>query len=71
MFNDLAVLVAAQGEIIDRIEVNVGNTHSYTESAVRDLQKSNSYGHANRKKMCCIVCACELPRYIMIVVSDA
>lgn len=55
MFNDLAVLVAAQGEIIDRIEVNVGNTHSYTESAVRDLQKSNSYGHANRKKMCCIV----------------
>ena len=55
MFNDLALLVAAQGEIIDRIEVQVSNTTSYTESAVRDLQKSNAYGHANRKKMCCIL----------------
>ena len=55
MFNDLALLVAAQGEIIDRIEVNVGNTNSYTQSAVKDLQKGNSYGRANRKKMCCIV----------------
>ena len=49
------MLVSAQGEIIDRIEVNVGNTNSYTQSAVSDLQKSNSYGSANRKKMCCIV----------------
>ena len=48
MFNDLALLVSAQGEVVDRIEKNVSNTSSYTQSAVRDLQKSNAYGRNNR-----------------------
>ena len=34
--------------MVDRIEKNVSNTSSYTQSAVRDLQKSNAYGRNNR-----------------------
>lgn len=62
MFNDLALLVSAQGEIIDRIEVNVSNTNSYTANAVENLAKSNAYGRSNRRKMCIIIwllaCVC-------------
>ena len=48
MFNDLALLVSNQGEILDRIEENVSNTVNFTHSAVENLQKSNAYARSNR-----------------------
>eukprot|EP01051_Picozoa_sp_SAG22_P027988 SAG22_NODE_9652_length_577_cov_0.740586_1_plen_104_part_10 len=55
MFNDLAVLVSQQGEILDHIEVNVANTKSYTARGLREMQKTNVLQAENRKKTCCLL----------------
>jgi len=55
LFVDLAILVEAQGEILDQIEANVGSAVDYTQKAFEELVKANKYGKRTRKKMCCIV----------------
>lgn len=55
LFLDLAILVEAQGELIDQIEYNVSQAASYTKEAAKQLADANKYQKRSRKKMCCII----------------
>jgi len=54
MFLDMAILVEAQGELIDQIEFNVSQAQAYTKSGVENLRGANKLQKKSRKKMCCI-----------------
>jgi len=55
LFLDMAILVEAQGELIDQIEYNVSQSVAYTRQAVKELQGANKFQKKSRKKLCCIV----------------
>jgi len=55
LFLDLAVMVEAQGELIDAIEDNVNITVVNTGVAVENLKAANKYQKKSRKKMCCLI----------------
>ena len=46
---DMAVLVAAQGEMIDSIAVHVQDAVSDTEAGVKSLQQATTYQKKARK----------------------
>lgn len=50
LFSDLALLVDAQGELLDQIEHSVGQAKDYTQAAVKDLHKANEYAKSSRKE---------------------
>lgn len=54
LFLDMAVLVEAQGEMLDQIEHSVQQSAAYVETGVENLRKANDYAKRARKKMCCI-----------------
>mmetsp|Transcript_610 Transcript_610/g.879 ORF Transcript_610/g.879 Transcript_610/m.879 type:complete len:293 (+) Transcript_610:27-905(+) len=66
LFVDMAVLVEAQGELVNQIEKNVGDAVVYTEKGVQQLKKANEYQRSSRKKMCCLMIC--LMIIIMVVV---
>jgi len=55
LFLDMAILVEAQGELIDQIEFNVSQSVAYTKEAVKQLHSANTYQKKSRKKMCCLI----------------
>ncbi|TPX44452.1 hypothetical protein SeLEV6574_g04493 [Synchytrium endobioticum] len=55
LFADMAVLVAAQGEQIDQIEIHVGNAVETTEKGVQALHKAVKDQKKSRRKMCIIM----------------
>lgn len=54
MFEEMAVLVDAQGEMLDAIEVHVNNTKGYTAKAEQELIKTRKLMLQGRKWMCCL-----------------
>ena len=57
MFVDIATLVEAQGEMINRIDVHVGNAVDYTDRAMNDTKKALEYAQkARRKKIMMLLC---------------
>jgi len=54
MFEEMAVLVDAQGEMLDAIEVHVNNTKGYTAQAEKELIKTRKAQLQGRKWMCCL-----------------
>lgn len=55
LFQDMAILVETQSEIIDQIEYNVSITNDCIIKGNEQLRKANNYQKSARKKMCCIV----------------
>ena len=55
LFMDMAVLVSAQGEIIDQIAVHIDNAANDTEQGVQSLVKATELQKKARKKMCMII----------------
>jgi len=55
LFLDMAILVEAQGELIDQIESNVAQSVAYTKEGVDQLRKANKLQKKSRKKMYCII----------------
>lgn len=55
LFQDMALMVEAQGELLDNIEEMVSKSTEYTESGVKELVKAKDLQKSARKKMCCIV----------------
>jgi t-SNARE complex subunit (syntaxin) len=49
LFLDMAILVEAQGELIDQIEYNVTQAVDNTKSAVENLRGANKYQRKSRK----------------------
>lgn len=66
LFMDMAVLVSAQAEILDRIESHVVNVVNYTEDGVVSLRKANKLQKSARKKKC-IIFACLI--IILVIIS--
>lgn len=54
MFQEMAVLVEAQGELLDAIELHVKNTKAYTGKAEEELVLTRKAQHQGRKWMCCL-----------------
>ncbi|CAK9087676.1 Syntaxin-3, partial [Durusdinium trenchii] len=54
MFEEMAVLVDAQGEMLDAIEVHVNNTKGYTAKAEQELIKTRKLMLQGRKWTCCL-----------------
>jgi len=55
IFQDLAVIVHGQGQLIDNIETNVHNTLGQTEKTVEELTKASSSQQRSRRLMCCLL----------------
>jgi len=55
LFMDMAVLVEAQGELLDQIEYTVAQSVNYTGKAVEELRTATKYQKKVRKKMCCVI----------------
>ena len=51
----MAVLVEAQGELVNQIEKNVVDAEAYTRKGVAELKKANVYQRKSRKKMCILL----------------
>lgn len=54
MFQEMAVLVDSQGEMLDAIEHHVHKAKSYTEKAEANLITTRKTQHKNQKMMCCL-----------------
>jgi syntaxin 1B/2/3 len=52
VFNDMAVLVAAQGEQLDDIEGNVGRARSFVDRGREQLQVARKHQKSSRKWTC-------------------
>ncbi|CAH8855665.1 unnamed protein product [Trichobilharzia szidati] len=55
LFLDMASLVETQGELIDRIDVNVKQTQDYVAEARQETKKAVVYKKKSRKKMLIII----------------
>jgi len=55
LFLDMAILVEAQGELVDQIEYNVSQSVAYTKEGLNQLRGANKYARKSRKKMCIII----------------
>jgi len=67
MFTDMALLVASQGEMIDRIEHNVENAAEFVQRAVVDTKKAVKYQSKARRKKILIAIICVI--FIAIVIG--
>ncbi|KAJ3023554.1 Syntaxin-1A [Thoreauomyces humboldtii] len=56
LFMDMAVLVSAQGELLNNIETNVSNTVDHTDAGVKALGEAIKLQKKARKKMMIIIC---------------
>uniref|UniRef100_A0A7S3W9G5 t-SNARE coiled-coil homology domain-containing protein n=1 Tax=Strombidinopsis acuminata TaxID=141414 RepID=A0A7S3W9G5_9SPIT len=54
MFQEMAVLVESQGEMLDAIEVHVHNTVGYTAKAEKELVTARKAQHSAQKWTCCL-----------------
>lgn len=73
VFNDMAVLVEAQGEQLNDIEGNVGRARSFVERGREELQVARKHQKSSRKWMCIgigIVLAVVLIIVLSIVLSN-
>jgi syntaxin 1B/2/3 len=55
LFVDMAILVEAQGELINQIEKNVESATNYTRQGVKQLEQANKLQKKSRKKMCILL----------------
>ena len=51
MFVDMSILVHAQGEIIDSIELNISEARNYVGKGVTKLAGATTYHETSRKVM--------------------
>ncbi len=65
LFTDMALLVNAQGENIDNIEINIQNSSTNIEQANKQLVEANKY--QKRKRRCACKCICFLLTTIIII----
>jgi len=55
LFLDVSLMVETQGEMVDQIEYNVGQTVAYTKEGVAQLQKAEKHKKRSRKRLFCII----------------
>ena len=57
MFNDLAVILNEQGEVMDQIKGNVEKSIQYVEKGREALKDAKKYQKSSKKKMCYVIIA--------------
>lgn len=55
LFVDMQIMVEAQGELLNEVEYEIGETKGQTEHAHAELVQARAHQKSARKKMCCIV----------------
>ena len=55
IFKELATMVSEQGEMVDRIDVNIENASIKVDEGLRQLQQAHKH-QKNNRKMKCIMC---------------
>jgi len=55
LFQEMAILVETQSEIIDQIEYNVSIANDAIIKGHKEMVTANKYASRSRKKMCCII----------------
>eukprot|EP00033_Pygsuia_biforma_P000151 GCRY01000195.1.p1 GENE.GCRY01000195.1~~GCRY01000195.1.p1 ORF type:complete len:307 (-),score=82.69 GCRY01000195.1:756-1676(-) len=55
LFVDMAILVDAQGNLIDHIEMNISKSVAFTEKGVEEMKKAVKHQKKARKKMCFLI----------------
>lgn len=55
LFQELAVLIQAQGEMLDNIENNLDQAHDYVEKAEVQLQHAQEIHDKTKSRMCCVL----------------
>eukprot|EP00761_Pharyngomonas_kirbyi_P007102 gb/GECH01007111.1/.p1 GENE.gb/GECH01007111.1/~~gb/GECH01007111.1/.p1 ORF type:complete len:302 (+),score=101.30 gb/GECH01007111.1/:1-906(+) len=55
MFNDLALLVDQQSDVIDTIQSNVSQANENVVKGTEEMQKARRSQKSSRKKMCCVL----------------
>lgn len=68
IFLDMAVLVEAQGEMLDNIEKQVARSVEYVQSGTEALQTAKMYQKKKRKWMCCALILLLIIAVIIVVV---
>ncbi|CAH8545581.1 unnamed protein product [Heterobilharzia americana] len=69
LFVDMAALVETQGELIDRIDVNVKQTQDYVAEARQETKKAVVYKKKSRKKMFILIgIGCGILLIILIII---
>merc|ERR1740121_1639150 len=58
MFQEMALLVDAQGDLLDSIESNVHSTNEYTGKGVKELEKTRKIQASTYKWQCFLACFC-------------
>lgn len=71
LFVDMAVLVEAQGELIDQIEFNVSQSVAYTKKTNEELRTANKLQKKSRKKMFILICLLVVVLIIVLVLGGS
>ena len=66
IFKELATMVSEQGEMVDRIDVNIENASIKVDEGLRQLQQAHKHQKANRK-MKCIMCLAPTLIFLLLV----
>ena len=66
MWMDMAMIVEKQGDMVDRIEFNVGQAKDYTEGAAVNTKKALENYRAAKKKKC--ICKAIVGTIVALVV---
>lgn len=70
LFVDIAVLVAEQGEKLDRIDTNILEAKDYVESARKQTEKAVSSRKKFRKRKCCLIgCIAVLVSFLVVAIT--
>lgn len=71
LFIDMAALIETQGELVDRIDVNVKQTQDYVAEARQETKKAVVYKKKSRKKKFIIIGVCCAIVVIIIIIVIA
>jgi len=67
MFQEIAVLVEEQGELLDAIELNVNSAKTYTAQGERELITAKKTQRNTQKWMCCLTMSCMVLLVIVLI----
>ena len=66
LFQELATLIQAQGEMLDNIEANLEDANDYMEKAETQLEHAQQLHENSRSKMCCMLICVFIAALILI-----
>ena len=70
LFQEVQILVEAQGEMLDNVERNLQDTENYLEKAEDHIEEAEDIHKGNRKRtLCLIICMLVAGLIFVILIS--